>query len=363
MALTTIAASGNSNITINSSRSVLYISTNGAGSATLKAISGCGNFSTVEFSGQRTFSFPALGVVNIAMSAVGSCNYEVGLGAGYGEVSVMQPSLDYQGNTAGIYSADNVIIPVPIPHRRYHFHGFAGLQIADDSQFKDISGMKNHAVRGIALSQAQLWANAGYASTIDPATSFTDSVVRIPSLNFDYSAGEKLILWWLGSATPEGSDTTLIGDSSGSFPGVRLRAKTTGKIDLVLYGAGAVTRFGSATTATALDGTLHSFALMLDGTAKRYGMWVDEVYDAGFGASYAAFSASQDADTRNAGTFNLGCGAQAAALSLDGLPTKTRGFVILRLATGDVTPSIADLTTLFNQFRNNASRVVMSGQI
>lgn len=90
MSITTIAASGNSNITINSSRSVLYISTNGAGSATLKAISGCGNFTTVEFSGQRTFSFPALGVVNIAMSSGGSCNYEVNLGAGVGEISNAQ---------------------------------------------------------------------------------------------------------------------------------------------------------------------------------------------------------------------------------------------------------------------------------
>jgi hypothetical protein len=363
MALTTIAASGNSNITINSSRSVLYISTNGAGSATLKAISGCGNFTSVEFSGQRTFSFQSMGVVNISASSGGSCAYEVGIGAGYGEVIGAQLSQDASGNSSGIVAADGSVIPLPIPHRRYHFHGFTGLQMSDDTQFKDISGMKNHAQRGIALSQAQLWAAAGYASTLDPATSFTDSVMRIPSLNFDYAAGEKLILWWLGSATPEGAITTLMGDSSGSFPGVRLRAQVNGKIDLVLYGAGALTRYGSLTTATVLDGTPHSFGFLLDGANKRYGMWVDEVYDSGFGASYAAFSAGQDADTRNSGTFNIGCGAQAAAASLDGLPTKTRGLVVIRLAASDPTPSIADLTTLFNQLRNNGAKVVMQGAI
>jgi hypothetical protein len=112
MALTTIAASGNSNITINSSRSVLYISTNGAGSATLKAISGCGNFTSVEFSGQRTFSFTALGIVNIAMSSVGSCSYEIGIGSGYGELLDANLVQDSIGATTGVAGYDGTFTSV-----------------------------------------------------------------------------------------------------------------------------------------------------------------------------------------------------------------------------------------------------------
>ncbi|MBN9133436.1 MAG: hypothetical protein J0H48_08745, partial [Nitrosospira multiformis] len=65
-------------------------------------------------------------------------------------------------------------------HPYYHFHGFTGNQVANDDKFYDLTGI-NHASRGVNLSIAQLWApNSGYASTIDPATGATDSVLRIP---------------------------------------------------------------------------------------------------------------------------------------------------------------------------------------
>lgn len=126
MSIATIAASGNSNITINSSRSVLYISTNGAGSATLKAIIGCGNFSTVEFSGQRTFSFQVGGVVNLAMSSGGSCSYEVNLGSGFGELSDAKLSTNVDGSTAGIVGNGGAVIGLGIFNMSpTDYYGFA----------------------------------------------------------------------------------------------------------------------------------------------------------------------------------------------------------------------------------------------
>jgi hypothetical protein len=109
MALTTIAASENSNITINSSRSVLYISTNGAGSATLKAISGCGNFTSVEFSGQRTFSFQFGGIVNLSMSTGGGCNYDLSHGKGTGEVYPASIATNISGDNFGIIGGDGYV--------------------------------------------------------------------------------------------------------------------------------------------------------------------------------------------------------------------------------------------------------------
>ena len=50
---------------------------------------------------------------------------------------------------------------------------------------------------GQKTSEAQMFANAGYMSTIDPAGGVTDSVIRIPNINFDYANGEKLIVYWL----------------------------------------------------------------------------------------------------------------------------------------------------------------------
>lgn len=88
-------------------------------------------------------------------------------------------------------------------HPYYHFHGFAGNQIAGDSKFFDMSA-GNHGVRGANLSDAGMFATAGYMSTVNPKVGVADSTIHIPPINFDYAGGERLIVWWLGAATPEG---------------------------------------------------------------------------------------------------------------------------------------------------------------
>lgn len=122
------------------------------------------------------------------------------------------------------------------PHPRYHFHGYAGDQITGDSKFFDRTALGNHGVRGANLSEAQMFANAVYMSTIDPVGGATDSVIRLPNLNFDFLGGEKMIAYWLGKVTPEGTDQPVFGDGgSAKSPGFRAICKTTGKLQIALY--------------------------------------------------------------------------------------------------------------------------------
>jgi len=244
-------------------------------------------------------------------------------------------------------------------HPRYHFHGYAGDQLLGDGRFADRSPLGNHAVRGANLSDAQLFANAGYVSTIDPAGGATNSVLRIPNLNFDYSGGQRLIVYWLGIITPEGSDASYMGDGFGTtYPGLRIRAKSTGKVDAALSSA-STQAFTAITTGTPLDGTLHSFAFVFDGTAKKYGMWVDEVFDSALAGNYGAFNSGTTVDTRNSNTFQIGSSAPAAAASTDGIVSQTRALHLLRLTASDTLPTVAAMTTLFQQIRANPGKPIL----
>lgn len=245
-------------------------------------------------------------------------------------------------------------------HPNYFFHGFAALQLSDDAKFYDISGVGNHGAFGANLSVANAWATADFISTIDPAGGATNSVIRIPSLNFDYANGEKLILWWLGRVTPEGADAALMGDGYGTtYPGIRIRAKSNGKLDAILSDATGQ-GFGGASTGVPFDGTTHSFALAFDGSVKKYGMWVDEAYEPVFSGNYSNFDNNNSRDTRNANTLNIGQSAPAAANQTDGIVSRTRALVILRLSASTAMPSVAALTGVFQQLRANPGRRILA---
>ena len=244
-------------------------------------------------------------------------------------------------------------------HPYYHFHGFAGDQIADDAVFYD-KAAGNHAVPGANLSKSQLWTTAaGYASTIEPVGGSTDSVLRIPSINFDYAGGEKLIIWMLGKWTPEGSTASMLGDgSSTSLRGWRVLVPTTGKVQIVLDGASSL--FSGSTTAVAFDGALHSFAVVVDGAAKKYAMWVDEVVDAAlFSGGYGVLSSGTDADTKTANTVNIGS-TTASPGGTAGIATSTRALAILRLPSTYTVPAIATMTAAFNQLRANPGKLLLA---
>lgn len=248
------------------------------------------------------------------------------------------------------------------PHPRYHFHGYADDQITGDSKFFDRTALGNHGVRGANLTEAQMFANAGYMSTIDPIGGATDSVIRLPNINLDYNSGEKIILWWLGKITPEGAAVEFMGDGgfSTSYAGWSIRVSTTGKMQLKLADATS-TYFSGTSTSTAFDGSLHSIGVTLDGAARKACVWVDETLDALNPAGPIALNGGNPIDTRNSNTFNIGTNLPASAGSTSGIATQTRGLHILRLSTTDVMPSHAVLTNVFKQLRVNPSKPILGG--
>ena len=267
-------------------------------------------------------------------------------------------SKDSSGNVTGLVGPDGAAIGI-VASRYCYFHGFAGQQIVGDPKFYDLAG-SNHGVFGANLSNANAWATAGYVSTIDPTGGATDSVIRIPALNFDYAGGEKLIVWWLGYATPEGSDVAMLGDGSATTTakGVRLRMKTTGKYDLSLFGA--TQGFSGDSDGAVFDGTLHSLGFAFDGAAKTHGLWSDDVYHPSMGSVLQTFSSSTAFDTTNSNTFNIGSPFPASASSTTGAATKTRAMCIYRLPANETMLTVAEITALFQQLRANPSKLALA---
>jgi len=245
------------------------------------------------------------------------------------------------------------------PHPLYHFHGYAGDQLLGDGRFLDRCGLFNHAQRGANLSDAQLFANAGYVSTVAPAGGATDSVLRLPNLNFDYVGGERLIGWWLGKMTAPASTMSWMGDGyTTTYAGLRFTISSTGKVQIVAYQTGS-SSFSSSSASTLADGTLHSFGFVIDGSARKACMWVDEVVDSNFGG-YTTVWAGGSYDTRNSNTWNIGHSApNAAAEATNGIVTQTRAFHLLRQSATDTLPTSAAVTTLFQALRSNPSKPLL----
>jgi hypothetical protein len=241
-------------------------------------------------------------------------------------------------------------------HSYYHFHGFAGQQSSDDDKFYDMVGL-NHASRGANLSIVQLWATAGYASTVDPASGTENSVLRMPSLNFDYAGGEKLIVWWLGKATPEATNFTLIGDGvSTSLHGFQARVKTDGKLDLVLFGSTA--GYSTYSTAAPFDGNLHSIAFAFDGARKEHCIWVDEAVSYGGNVGFSEFNSGTAHDTKTSNTLNIGHAHAAPGQTWESGVVKTRALAVLRLPADYDMPGATTLTSVFQQLRANPGRLI-----
>lgn len=241
----------------------------------------------------------------------------------------------------------------------YHFHGFAGNQTAGDGKFFDLSGI-NHGIRGANLSDAQMFTAAGYVSTVDPASGLTDSVIRIPSINFDYAGGEKLIVWWLGKCTAEASSQYLMGDGySTSVHGWGIYVPTTKKLQVVL--SGATQGFSGSSTAEVFDGTLHDIGVVLDGENKKYALWTDSTLDPGF-SGYSTFNAGTAHDTKTTATLNIGAASPAPG-GTGGIATATRSLVILRLPASYPIPSVASVTSVFKQLRANPGKLILASAL
>lgn len=257
----------------------------------------------------------------------------------------------------GVLDFRGDVVPIPRIHPHYHFHGFAGDQVADDPAFYD-KATGNHALRGLHLPSSSLWATPGYASTLDPVAGATDPVLRIPPINFDYAGGEKLILWMLGKWTPDRADVAMVGDGSSTVQrGWHISTRADGRLQPVLYGE--TIGYGGSGSSVPFDGGLHDFGVVIDGQNRKYCHWVDGEVDRNFASGYISFYAGTNFDTRSTNTVNIGS-AIAAPGSMSGIRTMVRACVILRLPSNYATPQAAILTSTFRQLRANPGKLILA---
>lgn len=273
---------------------------------------------------------------------------------------------DAIGNATGLVDpAGNVITSRVHPY--YFFHGYAGNHVAGDDKFLDMAA-GNHGVRGANLSDSEMFANAGFITTKAPANPY-DICARIPNLNFDYSAGEKLFVWWRGKITPEADERAFIGDGFGTGTsgngqrGIQIRVNQSGKLTAAIYGAAA--KAMGLSNAIPFDGAIHDIGVFLDGSAKSYGYWIDGAMDSSFAGSLTVLD-TVAYDTKNGNTFNLGASAPAAGSATapqSGIATQTRALVIIRLPASYVSPSVSSVTNACKALRVNPGKLLLAGAL
>jgi hypothetical protein len=278
-------------------------------------------------------------------------------GASLSSVFLTPPQV---ASTQALVSPDgNVLV-----HPKTYFQGAAGGHAVADGRFFDVAA-GNHGVFGANLSRAQAWANlgSGYISTIDPVVSFTDSVIRIPGPNFDYAGGESLLIFWAGQVTPD-ADVTIMGTSFGSTAsGVRVRAKSTGRLDFAVYQAGGANAFSSATTDTAagkpfVAGETHSFGIWLNGNTRTHAVLVDEVVN----VAETSFGAGATIDCLTTNTWNIGAGS-ASPGGTEGIATNTAALLLMRWGPTDTLPTLAKITAAMQQWRASPRRTILPGAL
>jgi hypothetical protein len=253
-------------------------------------------------------------------------------------------------------------------HPYYFFHGYAGNQFIGDSLFFDLAA-GNHGVRGGNLSDSEMFGTAGMVTTKAPSNPY-DTCIRLPNLNYDYSIGEKLFVWWLGKITPAANERAFIGDGFGTSTtgkgqrGIQIRCNQSGKLATAVWGATG--RAGVLSNAIPFDGGVHDIAFVLDGANRTYGYWIDGKMDSTFAGSMLPFYQSENFDTKNSNTFNLGSSFPApgtATAPQSGIATQTRAFVIIRLPASYSSPSAPAITNVCKALRANPGKLLLGSAL
>jgi len=265
---------------------------------------------------------------------------------------------DSSGNVTGLVGPDGVALALPIVHSNCLFHGCARLHTSSDPSFMNMTGGSD-ASFAASLARTDAWASVanGFVATLNVA----NGNVAVPAPNFDYNAGEKLLVVWVGQMTPEGADTGIMGTSgASSLKGVRIRAKTTGELNFVLYDSvGPVSLFSNTTTSNAagrpfVTGETHSFAVWIDGDARTHTIWVDEAIN----KASAVLGAAADCDTLTSSPWNIGCTTTGGT---DCAVVNTSVFALFKWTAAQAAPDAADITEVLKQIRKNPTRLVLAG--
>lgn len=230
---------------------------------------------------------------------------------------------------------------------------------ADDGAALDRSGAQRHATRGAQISIAEMNATAGYFASKRAGTPGDNTILHLPSINFDYDGGERLLVVLLFKAAAPGVEETIIGNSAANtLNGWRFRLRTTGYIDSAMYSVtGAVASFSGNCINVMADGTLHQLAILMDGNAKTRSFWEDGSLTRDGVASLAT------CDTRESSGLHLG-GYQSAPTTTAGTSAISfRRVTIMRWAAGDSFPGNAAITPFVRRLRDNQHQTPAAGDL
>lgn len=166
---------------------------------------------------------------------------------------------------------------------------------------EDRSGRGNHALLGVDAVRATAWGTASRYSSVDAAAGTTDHAAKLAwsAVNWDKDKETLLIAGnWSGAAGTNRWVFGFGGNSSTAVHGFMLRGNVAGTVRLQLSQAGALTSFNDS-AATVVDGSIHHFILVVDGTSKRAHVYLDGVYDAtlngSIGTDWAPYAGSMSA--------------------------------------------------------------------
>ena len=209
----------------------------------------------------------------------------------------------------------------------YFCHLWAGSSGNGDGYIPDISGALAHAQFAAGLTKAIAWANPGFATA---GTAANDQGFILPVLGFDYAAGESLILIWKGRGTAPASTKVFLGDTSASgTQGFAVRVDATGKIQSFLSdGVGTFTDVSTNVLVEA--GITHTYALAIDGVARKYEQHEDGVVV----RSLIALGAGGSINCKTARAVTLGSGEQPTMFAANEVAVQTQSLVILRGRAG-----------------------------
>lgn len=231
---------------------------------------------------------------------------------------------------------------------------------ADDGAVLDGSGNARHAVRGIALPTATMNAAAGYFATAKGSgavQSTLDTALHLPSINLDYDGGESaLIVVTFKAALPAADESMLGNAASSSSNGFRLRIRTTGYCDVGMYSAtGSVSSLSGNGLTVLVDGSIHQFAVLINGQTKYRSMWEDGVLTRGNIAQLAT------CDTRESAGLHLGATQLNPSSAANTSAISFRRVTIFRWGPTETVPDAADITTVVQRLRNNPTRLTLQG--
>lgn len=151
-------------------------------------------------------------------------------------------------------------------------------QASPDITVNDQSGNSADAVLGADLTSAEVWTNAGWATTKKSASNETFSV-PVADISWDMAQGESFILSFWTDALDKTSVDGIFGtcDANGET-GFRALIHTTGSLRGVGVGDDtAIIAYAAGYLGADLSAGVHHTVITVDGSAKTLSVWQDGV--------------------------------------------------------------------------------------